>query len=601
MANKFLDFIEFKYTDLTNQINNWLASYYNKSAIQFNSSSPYGQIVNVQKELFEHNMIYLKQATQLINIEESINEKVIKNCARIAGYNISRAISATGTLKFTMKNFNIDDKIKGGAFTLTDKLLMKNKSNGLNYCLDLGSDQMVVPVQTGTIFYAPIIQGKWDQSTITGNGKAGQSYTIQIPNNADIDNFKYTILYNGILLTVRDHLYDMLPLEWACVTKTAFNGGLDIYFGTGEYGFIPADGSTITVNYLLSNGTAGDILNPVNNDWKFLGTVQDLEGNDISLDKLFDITVETDIGFSSNGDSITSIKNNLPYVSRNFILEAPSQFIFHLSKLNMFSKINAFNMLEENDFSVSNTSVEDSINQLKSSISKGQSKAQINVKMDRFLQTYARNKNNTNDNQIYLYLIPDITKYFNNNINYFNVTFDVFYLDEDEQNKVLTYLNSAGILSMTTDIYIIQPTIIQYVMYIYIRRYSTSKEEDIRQQIIQAVSDYLIKNNRFDRIPKSDFVTLIKNITGIDSVDVYFVSKKNEDYYSKNVSLGLVVNDASLGLDPIHGDIVVGKDEYPIVRGGWKDRNGVYYNEDPMNFDGLNSINIIFDGVTETR
>ena len=598
--NKIFDYIEFKYSDLTKQITNWLSNLYNKSGLNYSSASPYGSILSVQEELFQHNMIYLKQATQIINIEETVNEKAIRNLARIAGYSASRAISATGTLKFVLKNNDVVDKIKGGGFTITNKLLLRNKTNNLSYSVDLGSDQMTVSIKGNTVFYLPIIQGIYTQSTVTGNGKPGQSYTIQTSNNSQVENFRYTISYNGTLLANRVNLYDMLPLEWACYTRTGFNGGLDVYFGTNDYGFIPGDGSTITVDFLVSNGKSGEILNPVANDWKIIGEVKDIEGNSLSLDKLFNITVETNIGFASDGDDAVSIKNNIPYTSKNFVLASPPQFIFHLSKLNMFSKINAFNKLEDNDFSLSETVVEDSLNQLKAYINTNKSKEQINNKMDQFLSDYAKNKNNLNDNEIYLYLIPDVTKYFSNNVNYFNIPLDVFYLDDDEQNKVLTYLNSTGIMSTTTDVIIIQPTIVKYIMHVYVRRFSNAKEDNIRQDTIQTLSNYLIKNTRFDRMPKSDFIKLIKdNVSGVDSVDVYFVCQKNEDYHANATNLGISYNsELVLGLDSVHGDIVVNQDEYPIVRGGWKDRNSLYYNEDPNNMNGLTSINIIFDGVT---
>ena len=61
---------------------------------------------------------------------------------------------------------------------------------------------------------------------------------------------------------------------------------------------------------------------------------------------LFDIFVETDIKFASDGESVEYTKSVIPYVSRNFVLATPAQFIYHLKKLNMFSKVNAFNTLD---------------------------------------------------------------------------------------------------------------------------------------------------------------------------------------------------------------------------------------------------------------
>ena len=71
LKNRFYEFIEIDYTNLTNQINNWLSQVYKKSGINFNSASPYGQILNVLKELFQHNIVYLKNAIKVLDINQT--------------------------------------------------------------------------------------------------------------------------------------------------------------------------------------------------------------------------------------------------------------------------------------------------------------------------------------------------------------------------------------------------------------------------------------------------------------------------------------------------------------------------------------------------
>ena len=48
-------------------------------------------------------------------------------------------------------------------------------------------------------------------------------------------------------------------------------------------------------------------------------------------------------------------------------------------------------------------------------------------------------------------------------------------------------------------------------MNIYIRRYQTDVKDNIKNQIIEIVSDYFVNNERFDRIVKSDIIKTIKN------------------------------------------------------------------------------------------
>ena len=645
IKNKFYEFIEIDYSNLSNQINTWLAQVYKKSGINFNSASPYGQILNVLKELFQHNIIYLKNAVKVLDINQTQNIKVARYTARIAGHNPSRAISATGTLKFQLKSgVDIEKDIKDSVLIINNGLSIKNKSNSLKYLAYLNVEKNIYPITTNSRFFIPIIQGTYENQTFTGIGRENSSISVNIPGLKQIENFNYTITYNGIVLTVADHLYDMLPASYSCYVRSGFNGGLDVYFGNKNFGFIPQVGSSINVSYILSDGSAGEILNPLPNDWKIEGEIKDGQGNTVDVAKYFDIFIENDINFASDGESLSFTKAAIPYVSRNFVLGTPNQFIFHLKRLNMFSKVNAYNKLDDNDYTVSSKVVEDSIKKITNSINNNDSRDKVIANLNNFTTVYNKFKTNLNDNEIYLYLIPDVQKYFNDNINYFNIPYDVFYLDNYEKDKITKYLRTMGTLSMTTEINIIQPKITKYVMHVYVRRFDYANEDNIKQQIITSLSDYLIKNTRFDRLPKADFIGLIKSVDGVDSASVYFVGQKNEDYHKNAMDLGYIDTPIaskyeapnnlsytanlpyrknaptilsqgtitkngvsrpnlaydpklSLGIDTVHGDIICEKDEYVVIRGGWRDRNGIWYNED-VNDNSLCSINVVFNGVT---
>jgi len=613
VKDRFFEFIELNYGNLTTQVNNWLSTVYNRSDIQFNATSPYGQILSVSKELFTHNILYLKNIVDQLNIELVTDERILRYIARISGHNPMRAVSASGVLKFKLKGgINIFDELDTSdpRIVIPNKTKLKNNTNSLNYVVNLGNvNQQKYTLLPGSVFYLNILQGKFETQTFTADGENNQSYTVITSNNTNIDNFNYRIFYNGQQIKVVDHYWDMLPNEMACVTRTGFNGGMEIYFGNVDYGFVPSSGSIITVDYLITNGTAGEILNPVINDWKFEDDVKSDSGENVDLSELFDITVEVDINFASNGETPEVTKAIVPRVSRNFVLATPDQFKFHLLKLNMFSQVDAYNKLGDNDFSstVTNQSLQNQINILKKSINQGKNKTDLLNMVNSVEKSSKELYYNTNDNIIFLFLVPKITKYLNSTTNYFNLPFDVFYLDDYEKQKTMNYLKSQGIISITTEIRIVQPVISRYICNVNVTRYEDSTEDNIKQQILDELSDYFINNERPDRVVKSDIIkTLKNNIKGLDSVDVFFICKKNEDYHKKGSELGLKADalnkntydpNSVLGIDPILGDIIVEKNEYPLIRGGWQDRDGIYFGESP-NYKGLTSINISFGKTT---
>jgi len=434
--NRVFNRIELNYTNLTNQITNWISSAYDKSSILFNSASPYGQILEVVKELFLQNILYLKNFVKQLDIDQSNSIRMISNIARISGHNPSRAISAKGTLKFKFKQGVSSDSVSGGQVTIYDNTVIKNISNSLYYSLKIGTDKNYYQLTPGCQFFINVVQGKYESQQFTGDGTISQSFQVTVSNNATIDNFDFNVTLNGINLQIKNHLYDMLQDEYSCYTRTGFNGGLDIYFGNSTNGITPQIGSIITVTYLLNNGLNGNILNNKVNDFLFIDNIYDSAGNILQVSQLFDIFIETNIQFASNGESVEYTKSIIPYVSRNFVLATPPQFIYHLRKLNMFSKVNAFNTLDMIAVDINNDG----------------------------------NLDNININEMYLYLIPRITDYFSTSINYFNVPITSFYLNSIDKDRIINYLKIEGIVSISTVIKIIDPKIQYYVMNIFLKK-----------------------------------------------------------------------------------------------------------------------------------
>lgn len=405
-------------------------------------------------------------------------------------------------------------------------------------------------------------------------------------------------------------MYDMLPNELACWTRTGFSGGVDVFFGNGDNGFVPDIGSIIEVQYILSDGSSGTILNNKTNDFTYVGDIVDNDGNIINVENIFDTTIENDINFGSDKENKTLTKNIIPYVSRNFVLATPPQFIFHLRRLNKFSLINAYNVLDDTNTS-SDAYIDNFITTTFGNV----------IDIDTVRSNMKYYFPNVFDNVMYLFLIPNIQNYFQGDFNYFNIPLNAFYLSDYEKNKTLDYLKQMAIMSITTSVKIINPVLSFYIMNVYVRRNANILEDSLRNLIISNLSDYFVNNQRFDRIVRADIIRMIKNIDGIDSVYVEFISKKNEDYHRnrtvQNQNNNVIFTSISpsdqylyptpidktrydsnrvLGLDPIQGDIITDTNELAILRGGWYDRNGIYYNDVPI-VNGLSTVNIIWTGV----
>jgi len=586
------NFSAITFSRLKDEIERYLKSEYNKADMLFSPASPYGQILSVVENLHQLSILYLKNTINQFDLGDanSNNERVIKNAAILAGHIPFRGISSTGTLKFTKKtSVDLDKELPAGIISIVNKISIKNNTNGLFYSTNIGRFKLDFDVRSTPSFSIPIIQGKWELQRFTGDGKPMQTISIQDLGDKQIENFNFDVNVNGQKWTVKSHLYDLLPDEEACVVRTGFNGGIDIIFGNGGFGLIPRIATYIEIRYLTTDGASGNIYRRDLNDWKFISDVYDVNGKSVDMEGIFDIEIFNDINFGAEAENYLFTKNILPISSNNFVLALPQQYAYTLKRLGVFTYVNA------------------------------------------------KEVNGT----IFIYLVPDITLFKRDDENYFsiplgnkstngqfttsssgNVTTSAFQFDSYERSKIVTYLKSSGVIQLTKKFIVTSPKLSFYSMNVFLIKYSDATDDSVKSQIISTISDYFLTLSKVDRIPKSDIIKLISNISDIQSVSIEFVCKKNEDYHIEGIKSLMTqsVFDPStsnssydpnkvIGLDPKLGDIIFDADELPVLRGNWSDRKGNFYTDDnpsggnsPVNGAGnLCPLNIIFKGSVDPK
>ena len=568
-----MNFIEITFANIKSEIERFLKDEHNKGNLLFSESSPYGQILSVVENLHQLSFLYLKNTIYQFDLgnPNALNERIIRNAAIAAGHIPGRAISATGTLKFTLKtNIDLDKEIPGGRITIDNKTLIKNSTNGLNYIFTLGVEKVSYKITPNYQFFIPITQGKWSYNSRTGDGSPLQTFNFSESGNKDVENFNVEVLVNSEYWSIKKHIWEMLPDEKACVARTGFNGGIDVIFGNGGFGTPPPIASIISINYLITDGSNGNIYRRTRNDWKVIDDVLDGNGDTIDLTKVFNIDIYTDVNFGADQESLQFTKNILPIASNNFVLGTPQQYAYEIKKLGVFSHVNAYE------------------------------------------------KTGT----IFVTATPNIKLFKSQDSDYFTIDIRAFSLDNYEKSKIDKYLKTGGNLQLTRKYRITSPDLSYYTMNVFVIPYNDASDDSVNAQILNKISDYFLNLSRIDRIPKLDLIRELSTITDIHSVDIQFICKKNEDYhktakinaqnkankfsskFAKDISISKVdpsyVPKETKGLDPILGDILFDPNELPIIRGGWYDRNGVFYSDD-IDGNGLKSVNIIRKGSVDSK
>tara|TARA_R110000803_G_scaffold109426_4_gene177818 strand:+ start:3963 stop:5792 length:1830 start_codon:yes stop_codon:yes gene_type:complete len=573
---KFLSTARTKALEIRQDVTQYISRVYGRASELFTTASPFSQIIAVVSEITEMIFFYIEDSTVEQNILTAQQPESIYGLARLTGHDPTRGFSARGEIEIRWAPGKSND-VTGSALYMPTNLQIKSDMNGFIYLLRSASD--IISLSTTEVNYIkiPIIEGIIENQTVTGTGLEFQTFNIQTGTTTAHDEVKVSV--NGKPWQVFASLYDMKANTDGVVVKTGILGGIDLFFGNGNFGAIPANGSIIGVEYIKSNGAGGNLGESKDVTFKFIDSGYDGISNEYDLNELLEINVTSSPKMGAAPESIEFTKLIAPLQSKSFVLATPDNYEHFLARYDMFSYIDAYNTTD-----------------------------------DQYLD---------DDNIIYLFLLPDVAKKTTGVLDYFSVPTEEFLFSQSELGAIRETIERSGQQMVTTEIDFVQPTKKMYSMNITVRHFEGFDEIQLMNDIRIKVSEYLIKVTRRDRLPKSDIVALIEGIDGIDSVNVQFISKSQEDalrdgfytttqttivpqtpvledvgngknrilFFKKTIVSNTVtftpaegipaaVKTEVTGLDEF-GDIVLGKQEIAIFRGGWKDRSGGIVVDEP--------------------
>lgn len=539
----------------------FLTRKYNQSNAVFTKASPYLQILETIQEIVNLNFLYFEDALTEFNIYTAQRESSVYGIARLAGHNPKRVDTAKGTIKFGFSPGG-QTQVAGAFLNLPRYPILKCLNNDLEYTILNTREKRIYTDARNELTY-PIVQGKFQTQTFTGTGEQLQSYNVQPTPSSEIDNQFVKVSVNGDTYKIYDFMYDIPRNGFGCMVLTGINGGIDIYFGNGSFGNIPPRGSIIEIEYLENIGFGGNIdRNPKEIRFEWDENLTDSLGNEVNPNDIFNTSLNEKVLFGTNSESLEFTKLIANRGSTTNVLANPTKYVYYLNKLNLFSFVDAY---------------------------------------DTYGDDYL-----DDDNVIYLFLIPDIERKLTTDTNYFSTAESNFILTEQEENYIRTSIVESGQQVMQSELVFVRPVVRRYAVNIILKVFRGYDYNDLRSEIISQLSDYFLKTRRRDIVPKSDIVRIVEDVNNVDSVNVEFISERNEaairnGFYFENRFVGNEIvqervnvpegEDPRLGLDDF-GDIVIGINELPIIRGGWADRFNSFYEEIPE-LNKTSSVNII--------
>jgi hypothetical protein len=487
-------------------------------------------------------------------------KKSIYGLAALSGYQPSLGKAAVATVKLGFMPNN------EGSYNI----VLKNREpltctqNGLRYNIILPQEAIILSIdKDNSSKYFSAVQGMFDSQRFISKG--GQYYTVNFKFVGNLDTDYMTVKVNDETWEYAASIYDMQSDGKQYTYKTSIDGGIDIIFGNEAHGRALKANDVVDVTYLIHDGEAGNLNPDLETYFVFINNLEDTDGDSFDGNALFNITfAETDpITSGSNSETMQHMREMIGLNSRSLVLANPD---------NYKVLINRFGFCGYNrTWSDANSMVVNSL----------------------IIKNYKNEVATGND--------------------YFKLTEKDFYLSAAQKKSIYDYIESTGGQLAATKYNIFDPELCKYAMYVYVSLKSSKyNKELIKKQIRHLIGEFFTNIQSDIFIPKSDIIhTLKNNIEGIDSVDVYILSQKNEealykeqyteDIYVLNNITGQYIKktenvkvykgeNPNLGLDN-HGNIYLTSDsQFPVLMGGWK-----YYNDENDEVQITDPLTIIFE------
>jgi hypothetical protein len=534
---------------------NFISKTYSQSKNLFTVASAWGQIMFVFQNISQLILYFIEDSITELNMEQATRDYSVRSLARISGYDPKRTTTSQGEVIVSWNSSN--SQAGGGSVIIPRNTQIRNQQNGQIYTLIIPSDRITIPLSSQSQPQTfKVVQGNFESTNFTSTGASLLSFNVPSVSGQNIDHFYVDVFVNEEKWRRYDSLYDIPLNAKGFIVKSGISNGIDVYFGNSFFGQIPQAGSRVRIEYLSNLGIKGNVYSTQNNPltWKFSTSGTDLYGASLDLNQYLNIVNSLDPDFGTDADATSLIRIVAPKTSRAFVFANAESYEIFLNKLGIFSQIQAYSTFED--------------------------------------------ENLDDDNVVYIYLVPDITLNIASNQDYFSVPVQNFIVTQAQKTRILNLIEDSVSMIATTLFQIVDPVVKRFIMNITISIFEGFDPNTIKQEIRNKISEYMLNLKRRDKIPRSDMIAIVESVSGVDSVYAEFISEEDQESLKdlqKTAGPDVTVNYQSSSIDSF-GDIIIGKNQLVIFRGGWSDLDGNNYTVSPVG-GSLGPINITIEGL----
>ena len=493
-----------------NQIISDITQHLTQFGLSLNKNTILGQLFTVVAALVHNVYLYIEDAIVEQNKYTAQRKKSLFGLAALTGYEPSYGTASGAWITFMPKVSNY-----------TTHCLIKNKTkllctqNNLTYTLLLDKDAIVlnsnqIPVKQFCV------QGTFEIQKLIATGIEHEVHNIRFV--GFIDTNYITVKINNQIWTIKSGLYDLLPNEQACFIKHNPIEGFDVCFGNSIHGKIPEEGSVIEVEYLIHDGSLGNLTTHLDNvQFVFEDSVSDTSGNELDANALYmlELTNRNAQILGSNPEDIRSVANMIGYNTRSLVLadaNSYKEFLSHFPNVG-----------------------------------------------------YSRTWLDADSRTVKSLVVRNFKHDLSSPIEYFNILPSQLLLSNEQKTALKNTVKHSGKSLLGVQYEILDPTVVQFAIFLFLKlKNNANPDLDVlNTKIKNCIAQFFIDIQNDNYIPKSDIIQLIKqNCNEIDGVDCQFVYN---NLFQKTIS----TNQNEELFDSFGNIVLTSEDQFPIITGGW--------------------------------
>lgn len=531
---RLFNIMETAFENFDSTINNYITKVCSDLGIRQGNTQIFSLIFKGIKGVMQNAMFYIEDSLTEQNILTASRKKSVYSLARLSGFEPSYGTTACGTLIGTLKLNNETEKSK---LYISNNAEIINKATGIKYLIQLPNDYYVFDISKALMTHEfKIIEGSLIRNSYMAIGEPLE--TVHITSFGKYDRNYLEVFVNGIKYNQVGNLYEMSEDSKDFVCNTGFDNTFDIMFGNGTFGKRLREGDSVTIKYLIHNGSLGNVASNAVCEFKFVNGVSDSSGNSVDGNTYISLNLYNCISGGTDEDDIALVRAMTGYNSRSNVIMNENNFKLFFKR---FSFVGNSNIWVENNSMVVNAAILRNVDDEIKSV-----EDYINLPDDKFL---------LNKNEIEM---------LENTLNNSNKTF-------------------AGIT-----LNIINPEIRKFAMICYVKCDIKYNKDVLKDNIKNTIVTYFMNldvNNNF--ISKSLIIKhVLDNVENIDVFDFDFISELAEKCYVNGYydeyDLRLInneytyvkkkvffENDKTPGLDDFGNINLKSKIEIPLLRGGF--------------------------------